>query len=239
MDAQSFEILHDFGDGGNKLSSQKPEPIPFALESGARAVVYPAGAHMSLVDYVNFLAPKQSERHTMDPLEIWHTAVDTDGIIWLGANTRKHDDVWEAIESEGRQGVDDNTVRLHVYINRQNMVYKIQIPFSFTYTTEEAAYRVLEILPKARILDNVRITGSGCSKVLGRDEEKILEHGDPKSFVQNPRFLSIEENPSGLWVTYKLPNYPDELKADQRKKLGYEKNLWLWQQVIQEKYKIH
>lgn len=239
MDEQHLERDNITRDGVRTLLSQGLEPIPCELESGIRAVVYPAGTHMSLKEYMKFLAPKHSEQHTLDPLEIWHTAVDTDGIIWLGANTRLHGDVWNAIESDGRKGVDDNTVRLHIYIDRQDMVYQIGIPFSFTHLTEEAAYRVLEIIPKARILEDVKITGSGCSKVLGMDEKKELEHGDPKQFMENPNYISSRKDKSGLWVTYKIPNYPDELIAAQREKFGIEKNLWLWQQAVQEKYKIY
>ncbi len=238
MDGNNIETHYDSGDVGGTLSSPKPEPIQFTLDSGARAIVYPAGVQIGLADYKKFLAPKHLERHTIDPMEIWKTAVDKDGIVWLGANVRKHEDVWSAIRLRGHQGVDDDSVRLQIYIDRRDMVYKIGIPFSITYLTEEAAYRVLEILPKARILDEVRIIGSGCSKVLGKDEVTRLEYRDVNDAVTNPNYIRMENTPHGLMVTYRLPGYPQELKADQRLKFGNKNNLWLWYQAIQKKYNL-
>ncbi len=109
-------------------TSENLKPIDHANDGSNGLSVtraFPSGRRIVWDEYDSLCMPGVVDKYPTFPLDIWHAAADSEGVMWLGVNARIDGDVESAIRQGGRTPQYDDSLRLAISVNKHRKVYRI------------------------------------------------------------------------------------------------------------------
>lgn len=219
------------------------QPIDhIATVTHALSKVFPTGSIVGWEEFDRFLIPSEPTWGPKELLTRWHAAADSDGVIWFGLNAQNDADVMDAIDASGRSRKYERALQISIQVNNARKVYSIGVPWNPTHITEEATYRILDMLPSEAKTESISIVGIRNRKILGDSRYKQFETKPKEELEVLPDVVSIKTIPPkhgyGYLVTYQNSNYPIELRQAYRNAHPELKrmSIWDWQKMIDAKY---
>lgn len=211
------------------------EPTRYVSElTGQPFCIFPAGSMLSWRTFDTLLNPSNPGLKPVETLDIWHAAIDSEGIVWMG-NVPRDEDMTDAIINIGKNPCIVDALQLGVYINNSRQVYRFSVNFAISHTTEEVAFRVLDMLPHEAIAHKIQIHGFNSQKNLGEERIAIREKGNLRDFIDRPNVLRVEDTCDGkCTVVQRIADYPQELTPHYRNQHPHlrQLNIHEWQELL-------
>ena len=137
---------------------------------------------------------------------------DENGRMWLALNARAHFDSTNGLKQEGIDIVDSEETRFQIQVDDQGKVVKIFVPFSIDWESEHGARKVLEMIPKQAQAENVILSGSGASKIVGSDIITYYDLSNLGIEENDPRIVEILEPRPGMKFYNIKVDLPEDLR---------------------------
>ncbi len=137
---------------------------------------------------------------------------DETGKMWLALNARAHFDVTNGLRQEGIDIVDSEETRFQIQVDSKGKVVKIFVPFSITWDSERGARKVLHMIPQQAQAENIILSGSGASKVVGSDIITYYDQFGLNIDENDPRVVEIIELRNGSKYYNIRVDLPEDLR---------------------------